>query len=80
MDISAVEREAEASIMKKRPRRKHTTSFDDRLRKAADDARQAAEKLPQGPQREMLLSKACQAEAAVRLNRWLTSPGLQSPR
>nr|WP_245286454.1 hypothetical protein [Bradyrhizobium sp. ARR65] len=66
--------------MMRRNRRKPTASFDERLQKAADDARQAAEKLPQGPERDMLLNKASQAETAVRINRWLSSPGLQSPR
>jgi hypothetical protein len=66
--------------MMRRNRRKPTASFDERLQRAADDARQAAEKLPQGPERDMLLNKASQAETAVRINRWLSSPGLQSPR
>jgi hypothetical protein len=64
----------------KRNRRKHTVSFDARLQKAADDAREAAEKLPQGPQREMLLKKAREAETAVDINHWLMLPALQSLR
>lgn len=63
----------------KRSRRKQTVSFDERLKTAAKEARQAAQQLPHGPEREDLLKKARQAEAAVRINGWLTSPGLRSP-
>jgi hypothetical protein len=64
----------------KRSRRKQTVSFDERLRRAADEAREEAGRLPQGPQRDMLLKKAGQAEIAVRINGWLASPGLRPPR
>jgi hypothetical protein len=66
----------EASMIVKRSRRKQTVPFDERLKTAAEEARQAAQQLPQGPEREDLLEKARQAEAAVRINGWLTSPGL----
>jgi len=64
----------------KRIRRKQTTSFDERLQRAANEARQSAEQLPPGPQRDMLLKKASQAETAAHINEWLASPGLRSPR
>jgi hypothetical protein len=57
----------------KRQRRKHTVSFDERLRKFADEAREAAGPLPQGPQRDTLLNKASQAETAARISEWLAS-------
>jgi hypothetical protein len=60
--------------MIKRNRRKQTVPFDERLQRAALEARQAAQRLPQGPQRDMLLQKAGQAETAVRVNGWLASP------
>jgi len=63
-----------------RNRRKQTVCFDERLRKLAHEAREAAGRLPQGPERNMLLKKAGQAETAVRINGWLASPGLRSPR
>jgi hypothetical protein len=63
----------------KRNRRKHTVSFSERLQIAAGDARQAALKLPQGTEREVLLNKARQAETAVRINGWLTLPGSRRP-
>ena len=65
---------------RKRNRRRHAISFDERLHQAAREAREAAEELPRGPQRDILLRKAGQAETAVRINAWLTSPGLQSPK
>jgi hypothetical protein len=64
----------------KRNRRKNTVPFGQRLEKAAGDAREAAEKLPQGQERDALLRKARQAEMAVHLNELLVSPGAQSSR
>jgi hypothetical protein len=58
----------------KRSRRKQTVSFDERLRRVAQEAREAARRLPQGHQRDMLLKKADQAETAVRINGWLAAP------
>jgi hypothetical protein len=66
--------------MSKRNRRKQTVPFDERLQTVAREARQAAQLLPQGPERDVLLKKASQAETAVRINGWLASPGLRSPR
>jgi hypothetical protein len=63
----------------KRNRRKQTVSFDERLQMAAKEARQAAQKLPHGAEREVLLKKARQAEAARRIHGWLTSPGQRRP-
>lgn len=63
----------------KRNRRKHTISFDERLMTAAKEARQAAQSLPLGAEREDLLKKARQVEAARRINGWLTSRGLGPP-
>jgi hypothetical protein len=59
----------------KRNRRRQTISFSERLRLAACEARQSAQRLPQGPERETLLKKARQAETAMRINGWLTLPG-----
>ena len=62
-------------MTRKRNRRKQTTSFDERLRQAADTAREAAVRL-EGRQRDIMLQKARQAETALRINVWLTSPRL----
>jgi hypothetical protein len=64
----------------KRIRRKQITSFHERLQRAADEARRSAEQLVAGPQRDMLLKKASQAETAAHINEWLALPGLRSPR
>jgi hypothetical protein len=64
----------------KRNRRKQTATFDERLQRAARDAREAARDLPAGPQRDALLKRAGQAETASRINEWLASPGLRAPK
>ena len=66
--------------MVKRNRRKNTVPFEQRLQRMAGEAREAAERLPDGQQRDALLRKARQAETAAHMNQWLSSPGLQSPR
>jgi hypothetical protein len=58
--------EQEAFMKGKRNRGKHRVPFEERLERAAGEARQAAEKLPHGQEREALLTKARQAEV-VRL-------------
>jgi len=63
----------------KRNRRKQTISFDERLKTAAKEARLAAQSLPQGAEREDLMKKARQVEAARRINGWLTSRGFRPP-
>jgi hypothetical protein len=66
-------------MIAKRNRRKQTATFDERLQRAARDAREAARGLPPGPQRDALLKRASQAETASRINEWLASPGLRAP-
>jgi len=58
-----------------RRRFKNILSFPDRLDQEIERLRVEAEKLPSGNhEREMLLSKARQAETALRVNDWLSSP------
>jgi hypothetical protein len=64
----------------RRNRHKNTVSFDERLQRAAEEAREAARSLPQGCERDALLKRARQAETAAHINEWLSSPGLQSPK
>ncbi len=64
----------------KRNRRCHDVSFDERLRRAAAQARDAAQRLPNGHERDALMKKADQAETAARINQWLTSPGQHSAK
>ncbi|MBI5264691.1 MAG: hypothetical protein HY852_23090 [Bradyrhizobium sp.] len=64
----------------RRNRTRHALSFDERLQRAANEAREAAGKLPHGRERDALLKKARQSETAAHINEWLMSPGLQSPK
>jgi hypothetical protein len=65
--------------MKHRRRFKQTTTLEDRLAQEAERLREEAKKLPHGPEREILLRKARQAETGSHLSEWLRSPGLQPP-
>jgi hypothetical protein len=64
----------------RRNRHKNAVSFEARLQNAANAAREAAQELPEGKARAALLKRARQAETAVHLTGWLTSPGLPSPK
>ena len=66
-------------MSQQRRRFKHTQTFEERLAEEAERFRKAAEELPQGTARELLLRRARQAETAAHLNEWLQSPGLRSP-
>ena len=66
--------------MLKRRRFKQTTTLEERLAEEARHLRAEAKLLPPGPQREGLLRKARQDEAASHMSEWLNSPGLQPPR
>ncbi len=62
----------------KRNRKKQTVSFDERLRRVANEARDAAHQLPPGPERDALLKRAKQAETAAHINIWLSQPAVQA--
>jgi len=62
-----------------RRRFKHILSFPDCLAQEAARLREEAEKLSPGQERETLLRKASQADTALHINEWLTSPGLRAP-
>ena len=63
-----------------RRRFKDILTFPERLDQEAKRLRAEAEKLPHGPERDVLLRKARQAETAFHVNDWLSSPGLQPPK
>ena len=64
-----------------RRRIKHEKTFQDRLAEEASRFREAAQKLPPGSHaQELLLRRARQAETALHINNWLTSPGLRPPK
>jgi hypothetical protein len=64
----------------RRNRKRQSVSFVERLQKVAQEAREEARRLPSGPDRDMLLKKANQAETAAHIDRWLGLPGLRSQR
>jgi hypothetical protein len=64
----------------RRRRFKHTISFHDRLAEEAKRFTEAAEKLAPGPQKELYLRRARQAETAAHIDDWLSSSGLQPPK
>jgi hypothetical protein len=63
----------------RRRRIKHTKSFRDRLIEEAAKFREAAEKLPPGAEREHLMRRVRQAEAAAQINDWLVAPSPARP-
>jgi hypothetical protein len=65
--------------MSKRRQVKPAVSFFDRLKMEAQRLRQEAENKPPGPERDELMTKACQVETALRIANWVSSPGLKSP-
>jgi hypothetical protein len=65
--------------MQKRRRTKHVKTFQERLADEAQRFREAAEPLPPGTAKELLLRRARQAETAVHMNEWLKSSGLRPP-
>ena len=65
--------------MIRRRRFKQTQSLQDRLATFAKDARDKAEALPAGPEKEDLLKRARQADTASHIDEWANSTGLQPP-
>jgi hypothetical protein len=59
---------------------RHAKSFEELSAEEAQRFRAAAQELPQGMPRELLLRRARQAETACHMSDWLRSPGLQSPK
>ena len=65
--------------MKRRKRLKQEQPLRARLLRAASEARNAANELPPGRRREVILRKAREAEVVASLEEWLSSPGLELP-
>ena len=70
----------EHAMFKRRPRVKHTVTFHDRLAAFAEEARRQADRLQPGSEKDALLTKARQADAAIHINDWAFSRGLQPPK
>jgi hypothetical protein len=68
-------------MVQTRKRMKHKTTFEERLAEEARRFKEAADAQPHGSKaRELLLSRARQAETASHMSEWLSSPGLASPK
>lgn len=67
-------------MTKTRNRKRPVLPFQERLKRCADQAREAAANLPSGSERELLRRKALENETAANIDRWLSSPGLRTPR
>jgi hypothetical protein len=67
--------------MQTRPRfPQNLKSLSQRLNDEAQRLRKEARGTQPGVERERLIRKARQAETASRIDKWLSSPGLQAPR
>jgi hypothetical protein len=64
---------------KRRPRIKQVGTFEERLHKAADEAREAARLLPACEERETLLQKVREIEAAAHFNELLATHSRERP-
>jgi hypothetical protein len=62
-----------------RRRYKNILTFPERLDQEVKRLRIEADKLPSGSERDQLLRRARQAETALHINDWLSSPGLKTP-
>jgi hypothetical protein len=67
-------------MTKTRNRKRPALSFQERLRFSADQARSAAHGKPPGAERDRLVQKALESEAAANIDRWLSSSGPQRPK
>jgi hypothetical protein len=63
-----------------RRRFKQITSLQDRIAEWAESVRKQANGMRPGPERDELLRKLRQAEAAMHMEDWANSPGLQPPK
>jgi hypothetical protein len=55
-------------------------TIEQKWHQQSEAAKNAAEKLPQGKEREALVRKARQLHTASQINEWPSPPGLQPPK
>jgi hypothetical protein len=67
-------------MKKKRNRTRPALSLQERLKRIAFRAREKAEALPPGRERDRLITAAVSTESAAAIERWLTSRELQEPK
>ncbi|GEM_PF-2393865 len=65
--------------MTERRRLKQTESLHDRLLKFAKVARERAERMPSGAEKNAELAKAHQADSASDIDQWISSAELRRP-
>jgi hypothetical protein len=65
--------------MQQRRRVKQTDTLEERLAEEASRLREEAKTLKPGPERDVLIRKARQAETGSQMSEWLRSPGLRPP-
>jgi hypothetical protein len=58
---------------------KHTMTLEQRLVQQAERLRQEAKRARPGIERETMIRRARQAEIALHVTEWLSSPGLKAP-
>jgi hypothetical protein len=63
-----------------RNRKRPALSFQDRLKRFAAQAREAANRLPPGAERDRLAQQALENETAAKIDSWLASPGLRGSK
>jgi hypothetical protein len=56
------------------------TMIDEKWQQQSEAAREEAEKLPHGKERDALVRKARQLQTASQINQWLSSPELRPPK
>jgi hypothetical protein len=67
-------------MKQKRNRSRPALPLQERLKQTAIRAREKADGLPPGHERDVLIRVAAKNEAAAVMDRWLSSPGLRSPK
>ena len=67
-------------MKQKRNRSRPALPLQERLKQIAIRAREKADGLPPGDERDVLIRVAAKNEAAAVMDRWLSSPGLRSPK
>jgi hypothetical protein len=65
--------------MRQRIRAEHDKTFQERLSEEARRLEREAATTPSEAYRDLLLRRVSQLEAASRLEKWLSSPGLRPP-
>ena len=67
-------------MKKKRNRTRPALSLQERLKQIAFRAREKAEALPPGRERDRLIRAAASTESAATIERWLSSRELEGPK